>query len=356
MTGTQPGRPTMSRRRALVAVLGLAISAIAVWLCIQSVDLPAVGALLSQARPGPIVAFFAVLAVEIAVRGARWSVLLPRIGSGRVPTRRTLPPLMVGYLGNTVLPARLGEPVRAVLLASREGLAAAASFGSVVLERVIDTTTLALIVLPAAYLAGAPPWIVDGAALAALLAGAVLVVLSFADLDRVAQTIDARAGHVEPGAVGSLVGAIARAFRRFAEGVGASGRRQVVLVGGLLSVVAWGLDASLIWLAAWSLGVTLEPAQAVLIAGVAVLATVIPAAPGYIGTYELAATAAGVAVGIAPETALAIAVLAHALTLLAITVGGTVALLMIQRDGLEVALVAPDRPAEEPTLATREPA
>ncbi len=75
----------------------------------------------------------------------------------------------------------------------------------------------------------------------------------------------------------------------------------MILVAASLSLLVWAMDATLVWLAAQSIGVTLEPAQAILVAGVGVFATMIPAAPGYIGTYELAATATAVALGVDPE-------------------------------------------------------
>jgi uncharacterized membrane protein YbhN (UPF0104 family) len=52
-----------------------------------------------------------------------------------------------------------------------------------------------------------------------------------------------------------------------------------------------------------------------------------------VGTYELAATATAVALGVAPESALAVAILAHALTLLPMAGAGAVAMLAIQRAG-----------------------
>ena len=58
-----------------------------------------------------------VVAVQVALRSFRWSLLLPVRPEGRpIPARRLAPPLLVGYLGNTVLPARLGEAMRAVIV------------------------------------------------------------------------------------------------------------------------------------------------------------------------------------------------------------------------------------------------
>ena len=298
---TQGRGRALEGRRVGLSILGLGISALAVWLCVRSVDLGEVAHLLSQAERGLILVFLLVLATQTLVRAARWSLLLPRRDSRRITVRRTLPPMLVGYLGNAVLPARLGEPVRAVLLARREGLPATSVFGSVVLERIIDTATVALLVLPAAWVVGAPGWIVQVAAIGALVAVAVVAVLSFAGLGGVVRTVDRLVGRVGPSAARSRMTGLAGHFREFASGLGASDRRPVVLLAACLSLVAWGLDASLVWLAALSIGVSLDPAQAILIAGVGVFATMIPAAPGYIGTYELAATVTAVALGVDPE-------------------------------------------------------
>lgn len=182
-------------------------------------------------------------------------------------------------------------------------------------------------------MAGAPRWIVDLAVIAAVAAGVLLAVLALVGLAGPTRAVDRLSGRFRPGLAASLVTRLAGAFREFATGIGASHRRPAILVAALLSLLAWGMDATLIWLAASSIGVTLEPAQAVLIAGVAVFATIIPAAPGYVGTYELAATATAVALGVDPESALAVAILAHALTLLPMAGAGAVALLAIQRAG-----------------------
>jgi uncharacterized protein (TIRG00374 family) len=345
---------TLDRRGLGLSILGLSVSAIAVWLCVRSIDVSEVAHQLGHADAGPLAVFLMVLAFQTVVRATRWSLLLPLCGSRRITTRRTLPPLLVGYLGNATLPARLGEPARAVLLARREGLPAAAAFGSVVLERAIDTATLALVVLPAAWMAGAPRWIIDLAAVAAIAGGILLSVLSLVGLAGPSRAVDRLSGRFGSGAAASIATRLAGPFREFATGIGASNRRPVVLLAALLSLLAWGMDATLIWLAATSIGVTLGPAQAVMIAGVAVFATVIPAAPGYVGTYELAATATAVALGVNAESALAVAVLAHAMTLLPLAGGGTVALLTIQRAGPGGAEVAPAATADgDPSLPLR---
>jgi len=332
-------------RRLGATLLGLGVSAAALAVCLQAVDVPEVLRRLGSAQAGPLIALLVVLAVQTVVRAIRWSFLLPRRDGARIPARRTLPPLLVGYLGNAVLPARMGEPARALLVARREELPGALAFGSVVLERIIDMAVLALIMLPAAWLAGAPRWIVEIGIVAAILAGAVLIVLAFVGLVAPARWLAGAAARLGGERADSLAGLLAARLGEFASGVGGAERRPDVGIAAILTALAWLLDASLVWLAATSLGVPLGLGDAIVISGVAVLGTAIPSAPGYIGTYELAASAAAVALGVPPESALAVAIVVHAMTLLPMALAGAAALLVIQRDAVPSERGVPDAAA-----------
>ena len=57
------------------------------------------------------------------------------------------------------------------------------------------------------------------------------------------------------------------------------------------------LEGTIFWLVALAIEVPLSPAEAMLTAGVTILVTAIPSAPGYVGTYELAATAVATSFG-----------------------------------------------------------
>ena len=140
---------------------GLVVSIVAVLIVVSTVDLAAAWEVLKRADAAYIAVAWMVVAVQLTVRGWRWSILLPPRPDGhRVPVARTISPMLVGYLGNAILPARLGEPIRAFLIARREQLDTLTSFGATVLERVVDVVTLALIGLAAALALGAEWWVV----------------------------------------------------------------------------------------------------------------------------------------------------------------------------------------------------
>src|SRR5664280_2401178 len=166
-------RVVRQRGSLALRLVGLLVSVVTLWLVARSIDLGACAEVLSRADPIPLVACLAVVATQVALRSVRWRLLLPTPrGGGRARVRRIVPVLLVGYLGNAVLPARLGEPIRAYLVARREDLDAAEAFGSVVLERVVDTATLAVVAFVAAVAVNAPSWIVQATAIAALVGSA----------------------------------------------------------------------------------------------------------------------------------------------------------------------------------------
>lgn len=313
-----------ARRTWLLRLGGLAVSAVAVWLVVRSIDIAATARILARTDPLPLLVAMGVIALQVLLRSLRWRSLLPhRPGGERVALLAVAPVLLVGYLGNTVLPARLGEPLRAYLLARRESLDAAEVFGSAALERILDVATLAVVASLAALAVRAPTWVVQGTVLAAIVGTTLVVLLATGVLLRALRALSrSRAGRYRIVGMGE----------RFVLGAGGRQTPTVVLVAALLSVAAWLLDGGTFWLVGRAIGVDLPPAGALLIAAITVLGTALPSAPGYVGTFELAATGVAGILGIAPEPALALAVLAHATTGLPLALAGAVSLVRMSGD------------------------
>ena len=309
----------MTGRRALVVVAGLLISAAALWIVLQTIDVGEAAAVLGRAEPVPQLAIVAVAAIQVTLRARRWAILLPT--TARVAVIRLLPPLLVGYLGNAVLPARLGEPMRAVVVARRERVGTTEALGSVLIERVVDVATLAPVAFVAAILVGAPAWTTQalGIAAAAGIAGiALLVTMGLQPLVRLAD----RLGLERRPTLRDLVA-------RFTATLGGPSRRGTLLSAAGISVLAWLLDATSFWLAGQAVGADVSYAGAMLIGGVTVLGTAIPSAPGYVGTFELAAAGMAGILGVPGAEALAMAVVAHVMTLGPMALGGAASVVLM---------------------------
>ena len=311
-------------RRWILVLLGVVISVGAIYVVLRSVDLDETARLVTRANLAILSLTLVVVATQIVLRTIRWRVLLRPFAPGRLRLRRLAPLLLIGYLGNAVLPARLGEPIRAVLVNRREGIPVPEALGAVFLERLVDVATLGLVAFAAAALAGAPAWVVQIAAIAALLGTGLVVLFAVRSPSAVV-----RAASRLP-----VVGrreAYGRSLDRLARFVGALGQAHPpssIAIAAAISSVAWLLDATTFWLVAQSLGIDLGFGVAVLVAAVTVLGTAIPSAPGYVGTFELAAASVAVALGVPDAAALGLALVAHGATLLPPAIAGAVSLVL----------------------------
>jgi uncharacterized protein (TIRG00374 family) len=170
----------------------------------------------------------------------------------------------------------------------------------------------------------APSWIVQATAIAAVIGSAgtgALVVVGPGRLVRLTRRV---VGYLP---VAARAEPILRRLDDFARGIDRPSRSPAVVVAVFVSAACWMLDATTFWLVARSIGVQVSPAAALLIGAVTVLGTALPSAPGYVGTFDLAAATTAQALGVSAAPALALAVLAHAMTVLPTAGGGAVSLL-----------------------------
>ncbi|MEO8245859.1 MAG: lysylphosphatidylglycerol synthase transmembrane domain-containing protein [Chloroflexota bacterium] len=306
------------RRRVAIAA-GFLISAVAVALVVRTIDVEQALVIIRTANPLPLLGVAGVVCLGIAMKALRWSILLAAPDREGIPARRLAPPLFIGYLGNAVLPARLGEAMRAVLVQRREGIGIAESVGVVLLERLIDVATLALVALVAANVIAAPVWAVQVLLVVTVVSGGGLVLLTAIGVRPVLRIADRLGLRGRP-----RLRAVATDF---AKALGGSSRRRAIVVAVAVSLVAWLVDGMSFWLAGIALGVHIDYPAALVVSGFAVLGTAIPSAPGYVGTFELAAAAMATAIGVSGASALALAIVAHVMVLATVTVGGLVSLL-----------------------------
>jgi uncharacterized protein (TIRG00374 family) len=311
-------------RPLLRALLGLVVSAVAVALVVRQVDLGAAWAVLREAGPAWVAASFACITLDVALRALRWRALLAPVA--RIPLTSVAASLLVGYLANNVLPARLGELVRSHHLGDRTGISRASVLGTVVVERVVDTGVLVTIASAAIVVLS-----VRG-----LVASAVLLGLAATGL-LVAGLALALVAHRLPFADRVIAAAegrptVARAAVRLRGGLAVAGRPRTMAGAIGWSVAAWAATIVAFAAAGQAIGVELTWGQAALLAAGVSLVTAIPAGPGYVGTFELAAVEIARAVGLAADPAFALALLVHAAILAITSVGGVAALLVTGRE------------------------
>ena len=130
-----------SLKVVLRTVLSLAMSAVFIWLSLRHTDVRAVGAAMAAADPARVLAYVAVLLAIHLVRTVRWGILLEPLG--HVSFKRLNSASAVGWMLLMVLPLRLGEFARPLLIArppqgGGAPLRRSGALASIVVERIVD--------------------------------------------------------------------------------------------------------------------------------------------------------------------------------------------------------------------------
>jgi uncharacterized protein (TIRG00374 family) len=311
----------LDRGFLLRAAIGIAISVGAIWILLRSVDVGAAIDVLRRANPAMVGLMVVSVFLDVAFRGARWRALLAPIRA--LPYPRVLGYTYVGYLANNVLPARLGELVRSHALGEGEGLSRPTVLGTVVVERIVDTVIVEAVAGTAVLALG-----VGGVVSTAVVLGAIFVAILVVGLFVAVQS------HRLPGAdrVTALAERVPRLLdlgRRLREGLAVVGRPRALAAALGFSVLAWTFSIATFVVGGAAVGLQLSPAQGALLSSGVALATIVPSAPGYLGTFELTAVGLATQFGIASDTAFAMALLVHAMILLVTSVGGALAALRL---------------------------
>ena len=312
----------MSGRLRILAGFGLSFLLVAflLWEINPGRVLAALGRSQVQLLPLVLLPF----AVDVSLRTVRWRILLAR--EPRPGYRGTFTYLTIGYLANNVLPARLGELVRAHLLGTRENVGRSRALGSIAMERVLDVLAAAALGAVACAMTGIHGAIVATLTLIALGALALVVVVAILPHEpvrRVLHRVVARAPAGWPTRVADIV-------RRFLEALldaSTPGRAIAALV---LSFAAWLATSGLFAVTAAAVGVSLPPAGLVGVAVVANIGAALPSAPAGIGPFEFGVVVIATALGVDNATAFAFGILSHACTVLPVSAIGGIELARMQ--------------------------
>lgn len=125
--------------------LGMAVAAFFLWLFFRSItDWGEIWDALAGVKYIYLVPAIMLALMQYIFRAFRWYYLLHELK--RIRFFRLLSPMLIGFMGNCLLPARAGEFIRAYLLAEKEGIKLTASLASLVVDRMFDMFVLLLLI------------------------------------------------------------------------------------------------------------------------------------------------------------------------------------------------------------------
>ena len=245
-----------------------------------------------------------------------------------VSTQTMFPIVAIGYMGNNIYPARAGEVLRAVVLKRKEQIPISASLATVIVERIFDGVVMLGFVflnLPElASLTGTSGFIGNIQTLAlwgsGAFLGALLIFLLAAMFPTQAEKIITRIINLlVPGKYRERVLEIVQKFLGGLESLRSPPEALMVL---LTSIVIWLLETGKYWFVMQAFDFEVSFFALMLMNGIVNLATTIPSAPGYVGTFDAPGIAVLSAYGVEQGIAAGYTLVLHAALWLPITVLG----------------------------------
>jgi uncharacterized protein (TIRG00374 family) len=276
----------LSTRVIVRGLLGTSIGAVLFWLALRDVDTDEAWAAAHSASLAWILIGMALYFVDILLRIARWQRLLRPTMDLSYPA--VAEALVVGYAVNNLLPARLGEVFRADYLKRRHGLARSAALGTIAIERLCDGVIIVAVFIAglcAVNAASQQIWTVLATAAALATFGLLAVVLLIAIAVRWHTRIAGRFAWLQ-----SQLASMARSILSLS----LVDLRPVFL----LSVLIWFIEAHAIDSMMRAFGVIVGWSGLCVVVGAASLSALLPSAPGYAGSLQIAFVLALSTVGV----------------------------------------------------------
>ena len=305
-------------------LLGFGISAIFLYYALRGLDLAEVRYWLTQATYYWLIPAVAIYFVGVWVRTWRWHYMLRPIKP--ITTRRLFPIVCIGYMGNNIFPLRAGEVLRAYVLKRSEDVSMSSSLATIVVERVFDGLVMLMFVFFAIPFAPMPANLRPFVILPSLFFLALLVVfVLLATKPDLAQALyRATVRRLLPARFRLKMDGF---IERFLEGLHFFRSSRDILMVFLISVVIWLAETMKYWFVMQAFvqfgsGFPVAFYVLMLMNGIVNLATTLPSAPGYIGTFDTPGIEVLSAYGVSRSLAAGYTLVLHAALWFPITILG----------------------------------
>lgn len=263
--------------------LGVFISTILLVFVLRQQNLPEVWHALQNAQYFWLLPGVAVYFLGVWARTWRWHYMLRPLKVISLP--RLFPFVCIGYMGNNIYPARAGELLRSYAIKRRTGVAVSASLATVLAERLFDGLTMLLFVfvtLPIAGLGSRYNTFVVFFSL--VFFGALIIFLLLAAQPERAQAVYGWV--IERLLPERLQSRVRDPLDLFLDGLHSLRRGRDVTMIFLVSVLIWLFETGKYWFVMHAFPFRVDFYVLILMNGVVNLFTMLPAAPGYIGTFD----------------------------------------------------------------------
>jgi glycosyltransferase 2 family protein len=305
--------------RTLRIVASVALSGLFLWFAVRHVHWHETMEALAGAHYFYVVPMIAISVWALYIRAQRWRFLLRPLGEP--PMSVMVPATNIGFMANMVLPLRIGEVVRAVLVSRRQRMPLSGILASVVLERVFDMFTILLLFGISAALVPVSSEVSEwGYSLTAvaLTVGAAVALIRWQEARtlRLARLL-LRMMPVKVREAGDHF------LKSFVSALDVLDSPTSFLLALAWSLYLWVVIGSVYGLALWAFDLPVPTVVGAMAAtAIVAVAVAAPSAPGFIGPFQVGCVLALAIFGISESQAIAYSIVAHVTQFVGVVAAG----------------------------------
>jgi len=304
-------------------LIGIAISALLLFLAARNVRLEEILPLLRHAN-----FFYLALAglcalLAVWLRAWRWRYLIPN--SARMRTANLFSATMIGFMGNNLLPLRIGDLARAYIAAKKEKVSASAMLATVVIERLLDVLAILTMLSVIFFHLPLPRWIANGFLI--MLALGALAWIALLSMNRLSAVIDGWISRLIPE---RLQGRVRDFIAAFFAGLAGMRNKKNLTIAILLSIPIWTTYALATYAALQACAIDVPFSASWVVLAFVGIGVSLPSAPGFVGTFQFFTVAALALFSVDQQTAFSYSLLYHLGQYIPVTLFGWILLIKEQ--------------------------
>jgi len=313
-------------RRWVYLAGGLFLGGVFLYITGRGIDLNETVAAIYAIDPRWLLPLILAFTFSVICRCWRWQHTFPH--DLRPSLRHAIDAFLIGRIGNTLMPGRLGEMLRAGVmgkLCPRIGVSG--SLATIVVEKTFDIFAILALFGIAVLYAPLPQWLVGaGITLIVTIAGLLLILWIIDRLDGRYNTLamPVPSGGLRQKIAGFLFGTLSK----FTSGLYAFRTVRQSSFVGALTLVIWSGDVVIFYLCMQAFSVPVPFMAAVVSVVFFSVGSILPAAPGFIGTYQLFIVAALQLYAVSENTAFAVSIFLNVFIIVMTLIYGSLALLL----------------------------
>ena len=312
------------RSNGVKLFLGLLVSAFFLYLAFRQVDLQKLGEVLRNADIALLILAVLVMFVSHWFRAMRHRYLLEPVK--HIENNSLFSALMIGYMGNTILPAHLGEFLRAYVIGKKGKISGSATLATIVVERILDVLSLLIIMGFIIIVYPFPEAVKVSAYLTFTFA---LAIMGFLALLKLKPKIPFRVVEMITKPFSNKIASkIFELLDSFREGIVALKDRKSYVIVFIVSIIIWVCYAGFFAIGFYAFDFVelynLPIGASFVVLVITTISILVPSSPGYIGTYHWLCMISLSLFAIPESPALGYAIVMHALSTIPIALVGMV--------------------------------